>query len=266
MAIVANPGPVGEIPAKREEMTFRASVFLVLAASLGCDKEPAKVDQLTMSAAVPSAPAALPAPVVLPKPPVIRVDDKLCTVNGERVDLTLPDGKGRIGAILIGAPLIAGEIVQFDAPRDVHTPKVAALVAALKKAKAKGVVARTPGRDGAMGTLPLALEHAPLAPCTVSASIGKDGSISVWPSGGGTSQRFTHGFAGPDLTLGGEAIRKGAAACDSSLFVVGGEDNITWGLTFDLAMAIKSSPLPGARASQTILHADPPNPGRKVDE
>ncbi len=248
-------------------MTFRAPIFLVLAAFLGCDKEPAKIDPSASAAQAPSAPVApASAAVVLPKPPVIRVDDKVCSVNGEQVDLTLPDGKGRIGAILIGAPLVAGEIVEFDAPRDAHTPKVAALVAALKKAKAKGVVARTPRRDGTMGTLPLALEHAPLSPCTVSASIGKDGSISVWPSGGGASQRFTHGFAGPDLTLGGDAIRKGAAACDSQLFVVGGEDNITWGLTFDLAMAIKTTPLPNGRASQTILHADPPSPGRKVDE
>ncbi|MEO6418431.1 MAG: hypothetical protein ABIP39_03445 [Polyangiaceae bacterium] len=245
-------------------MTFRAPIFLVLAATLACDKEPPKVESSTTAAAVPSAPAT--PVVVLPKPPVIRVDDKFCSVNGEQVDLTLPDAKGRIGAILIGAPLVAGEIVEFDAPRDAHTPKVAALVAALKKAKAKGVVARTPGRDGTMGTLPLVFEHAAIAPCTVSASIGKDGSISVWPAGGGGSQRFTHGFAGPDLTLGGAAIRKGAATCDSQLFVVGGEDNITWGLTFDLAMAIKSSPLPGGRASQTILHTDPPTPGHKVDE
>ena len=245
-------------------MSARAPIWIVLAVVLGCDKEPTKLDQLAEAAAIPSAIAA---PVVAsPKPPVIRVDDKICSVNGEQVDMSLPDGRGRIGAILLGAPRIAGEIVEFDAPRDAHTPKVAALVAALKKAKAKGAVARTPGRDGAMGTLPLAFEHAPVAPCTVSASIGKDGSISVWPAGGGTSQRFTHGFAGPDLTLGGEAIRKSATACDSPLFVVGGEDNITWGLTFDLAMNVKSSPLPSAHASQTILHTDPPSPGRKVDE
>ena len=112
-----------------------------------------------------------------------------------------------------------------------------------------------------MGTLNVALEHGIVAPCAAVAMVTKDNAINVWPYGGAVAQRFSHGFAGPDITLGSGALAKLANACDSQIDFVAGDETIKWGVVFDLAVA--ASQTPGFRPTSTVVLAKPAVPGRK---
>jgi hypothetical protein len=242
-----------------------AAAALALAA---CDKEPTQLDRLAEAAASPPIPSATaPRPPPVPTAPAIRVDDSACTINGEEVLFLAPDARDRIAGILTGKPLVEGKVVAFDAAREAKTPRIAAVVFALRKAKAKGATVHTSMRDRTMGELALNFSHGAASECTPAAMIRKDGSIAVWSAAGGTAQTFTKGFAGPDLTLGTEGLRKASAACGSTVWALGADDNITWGLTFDLAMRARGEADAGTgiKATEAVLLNEAPVAGRKVE-
>jgi hypothetical protein len=235
----------------------------------GCDHEPTKLDQMAEAAAAPPAPVAAPeeaGPPPAQVPPAILVTDNACSINGEEVQFINPDARDRIAAMVADKPLVQGTIVPFEAAREAKTPRIAAVVSALRKAKAAGVSIHTRKRDNATGELLLRFSHAAASDCTPVAMIMRDGSIAVWSAGGGTAQKYARGFAGPDLTLATEGLRKFSAACASAVWVLGADDNITWGLTFDLAMRSERDGDGGSgiRAADTLLANEAPVPGRKV--
>jgi hypothetical protein len=245
------------------DATRFALALVVLTA--GCDKEPSKLDAIVEASSLPTAAPPQPPKSSTPTAPSIAVDDSSCTINGEPVLFSAADAQGRIAAVLTGKPLVEGQVVTFDAARDVKTPKVAAVVAALRKVKAKGAVVHTPMRDKNMGELTLLLQHSPLADCSAVGMVNKDGSIAVWPVGGGVAQKFVRGFAGPDLTLGPEALQKLAGGCDSATWLLAADENIPWGLTFDLALATRGAEGGAAmRPNQVLLVTEAPVAGRKV--
>jgi hypothetical protein len=235
---------------------------------LACDKEPSRLDKIVESAgAPPPPPISTPLAPATPTAPAISVDDTACTINGEEVLFIAPDARARILALLRGKPLVEGEVVTFDAPRETKTPRIESIVFALKKAKAKGARIRTSMRDTSMGELPVTFAHGTPAECAPVAMVARDGSIEVWGAAGGTAQKFARGFAGPDLTLGTEGLRRASAACSSSVWLLGADDNIPWGLTFDLAMRAQAGAEGGTplRAPDVSLLTRAPVAGRKVD-
>jgi hypothetical protein len=251
----------------------RMSVVLfalpVLAVATACDPNESSSPKAKPAAEASSSVAAPPAPKppAPPAAPVITVDEASCTVDGEVVQMGAADASGRIAAVLAGKPFVEGEVVSFDASRDTRTPKVAAVLQALKKMKAKAAVVHTKQRDSSMGQLQLSLEHPAIGDCSATAMLNKDGSIAVWPAGGGGAKRFTRGFAGPDLTLGSQAVQKVASSCDSAVWLLAADDSLPWALPFDLALATVGSGEGGAiRASHTVLLGAPPVAGRKVTE
>lgn len=245
------------------------SVGLATLALAACDREPTKLDRIAEAAAAPPTPtASAPRPPPIPMAPSITVDDGACSINGEEVLFASPDAKDRIAALLSGKPLVEGKVVAFDAAREAKTPRVAAVVYALRKAKAKGATVHTAMRDKTMGELALNFSHGPLSECAPAAMITRDGSVAVWSVAGGTAQRFARGFAGPDLTLGTEGLRKASLACGSTVWALGADDNITWGLTFDLAMRAKGDAdagTAGIKATDAVLLNEAPVAGRKVE-
>lgn len=229
--------------------TRLASVFaFALASTLAACDDKAKEgtsnakEGASASASVASAKPSAEVPKAEPAPTqtTLSLDDVALTVNGDRVLFEGPDAKGRIAAALAGKPKIAGEKVALAVLRAAKTPKVVMVAAALKEAKATGVLVRAQKRDNAMSEIELSWE--PAAPCSAVASIGKDVAISVWTVGGTTAKRFAKGMAGPDLTLGSEGFRKGVNACESGVAVLAADESVTWGLVFDLALATKDSP------------------------
>lgn len=166
----------------------------------------------------------------------------------------------KVAVFLNGRPMIAGQTVSVVAMRNAKPSHVVAVVSALRKAKAAAVVIRTDGRDGTTGKLPLELSST-AADCAAVAWIGKDASIVVWPAGGGAAHKVIRGLAGPDMTLGTEAVRKQQSSCNASELFIGADDALTWGLVFDLATM--SFAAAGSHVSTGVLVANP-SIGRKL--
>lgn len=238
-----------------------SSCIVVLAAGAAlsaCDEKEAS-KALASASAAPSVTEAPPPPA--PKPPVVVVEDAIISVSGERIDAT-GDAKGRLVAILTGRPKVAGEIIEIQALRDVKYPRVATTIAALREAKAKGVVVKTGLRDHSLGEL--SMDFTAPAACSPMAMIAKDNAVLVWPASGGVAQRYTHGMAGPDLTLGSDGVRRLGASCDSTTFVVAGDESTKWGLVFDLAIAVRTVEGGVPKQTQAWVPSETVVPGHKL--
>ena len=247
------------------------SVALSLAASACDDKTPppkgssaSGTPQTDGTASSAAAPAATPAAPAAPTKPQLAVDDNAAFVAGERLEMAAPDPKGRIAGSLAGKP-VEGETIVLNASRDAKLPKVLAVFAALASKKAKAVEVHTPQRDRSAADVVFVLGAKPEG-CATIGYIAKDSAIATWPSSGAVAERFTHGMAGPDLTRGSEGIRKRVLTCDTPVWFAAADDNVTWGLVFDLVLSVMrpdDAGLPKARSVALLTRT--PVPGRKVD-
>ena len=209
---------------------------------LGCDEKPPstkKEKAVDAGGATPTPTVAAPQPPA--KPPPITVEPGAFAVGPERIMANDPDPIARLVALLTSRPDVADAVVDFEARRATKPSQVVTLLAALKKAKAKGATVHTETREKTMGALEVTFLAAPPSDCTAVALIGRDGAILVWPAGGGTAKRYSRGFAGPDMTLGTEGVREVASRCESPVLLVGADDAMNWGLVYDLAAISKSS-------------------------
>jgi hypothetical protein len=244
-------------------------VMAVLACTLlaACDDPPNSAGPVVDAGAASSSaqPAATPTAPEAPKPPTISLSPGEYVVNAEHIPVADPDVVGRLAANLTGKPLVEGEVVAFDAPRNVKPSQVVAILAALKKGKAKGAIARTENRDKVIVPLAISFSAANAAACTPVALITKESRISVWTMGGQVAHTFTKGFAGPDMTLGTEQVRTNASHCDSPYLVVAADELMIWGLVYDLATMSMTAPA-GAVTKTTQIIVAPATivPGRKV--
>ncbi len=240
-----------------------APVTLVLAVALlaACDDKDSKNAAATATATATAPASTTPPPPPPEKPPIVFVEDAQITVSGEKIDLS-GDVKGKLAAVLGAKPKVAGETIEIQALRDAKYARVAAAVAAVRDAKAKSAVVKTALRDNSLGELPLELAAPPA--CSPVGMVAKDSAILVWPAGGGTATRFTHGMAGPDITLGSDGMRKLGNACDGSVFVVAGDPEVKWGLVYDLAIAARSSEGGTPRQTRASVVADPVVAGKKL--
>jgi hypothetical protein len=232
---------------------------LALAAGLAqcCDKEAGKTE--APEAAATAAPTAS-APPEPPRAPDIVVDASNISVGNQRIATGEPGLADKVAVFVTGRPMIEGQTVSVVVMRNAKPSGPLAVLSALRKAKAAGAVIRTDGRDGTTLSLPIAF--ATTAPdCAAVAWIAKDAAIDVWPAGGGTAKRIIKGLAGPDMTLGGEALRKQMSSCSSSQVFVGSDEGLTWGLVFDLATGALTAP--GSHVSSAVLLPDAV-PGRKL--
>lgn len=228
---------------------------------IGCDS-PAPGRGPTSSAA-PGASAGPQAPSAAvaepPKAPEIIVDRANVDVGKNRVSA----GRGladRAGALLHDAPGIEGRVIDVVAMRSASPSDVAAVVEGLRRIKASGVNVKTEARDSTTQALPLTLSTR-LPDCATVAWIAKDASIEVWPAGGGTPKRVLRGLAGPDLTLGMEAIHKQGSECEATQFAVGADDAMSWGLVFDLATTALHQ---AWTRTDAVLLVTGATPGRRV--
>jgi hypothetical protein len=244
-----------------------ASAALAVTASAalatGCDKGsdgPAPAPLVPTGVSAPS-PAQAPAPPALPE---IIVDPANVTIGKDHVP-AVPLGLTDRVATLLDPAWLGGSPEHPDVRtmdvvvmRNVKPSQVDAVMLALRHAKASGAILKTEARDGT--TQKLALSFASHVPdCAAVAWIAKDAAIDVWPAGGGVAKRVIRGLAGPDVTLGLEAIESRSEACGSSSLVIGADEAMTWGLVFDLATSAL-----GNRGRTAILVTNV-TPGRRVD-
>ncbi len=237
--------------------------FAVLAtlAIPACDKDTPRTEAVE-AAATPAVSTAT-SPPDPPRAPDIVIDSTNVAVGNDRIGAGEPGLADKLAVFVSGRPMIEGQVVSVVVLRNAKPSGPLALLSALRRAKATGAVIRTDGRDGTTQKLPIAFSSPASAPpdCATVAWIGHDAAINVWPAGGGTARRVVKGLAGPDMTLGGEAVQKQLAGCSASQIFVGEDEALTWGLAFDLATAALAAP--GCRASAAVLVPDAV-PGRKL--
>lgn len=195
------------------------------------------------------APVA-PRPPEPARAPEIIIDNSKVAVGADRVPAGEPGLADKVAVFVTGRPGIAGQSVDVVAMRNAKPSYVAAVVSALRHAQASAVNVKTEARDGTTQSLALS-SPAGVPDCATVAWIAKDAAIDVWPAGGGTAKRVIKGMAGPDMTLGTEAVRKQASGCSATPLIVGGEERFPWGLIFDLATM--SLQVPGMRATGAVL-------------
>ncbi len=241
--------------------TFLLRSSLVLAAfSTACDSEGSKLDAVVDAARVSPPAATAPPPPEPPTAPEIIIDNSNVSVGSDRVPAADPGLADKVSVFVTGRPAIAGASIDIVAMRNSRPSQVVAVVVALRRAKASGVNVKTEARDGTTQKLSLSFP-AGVPDCATVAWIAKDAAIDVWPAGGGTAKRIAKGMAGPDMTLGTEAVRRQTNACSTSPLIVGAEERFPWGLVFDLATM--SMQLPGTRSSGVVLVTNAV-PGRKL--
>lgn len=249
----------GAMPALPRTFLLRSSLAWAVYAA-GCDNEPSKVDAVVDVAHASPPATTAPAPPEPPSAPEIIVDNANVSVGSDRVPASDPGLADKVAVFVTGRPAIAGASVDIVAMRNCKPSAVVAVVAALRRAKASGVNVKTEARDGTTQKLSLAFPTG-VPDCATVAWIAKDGAIDVWPAGGGTAKRVVKGMAGPDMTIGTEAVRRQTNACSVSPLIVGAEERFPWGLVFDLANI--SMQLPGTRSSGVVLVTNAV-PGRKL--
>jgi hypothetical protein len=240
----------------------RLLLLLPLAAApiVACDKDATPQETPFAATTAPTATMAPPPPEP-PKAPEIIVDSTKISVGSDRVQAGEPGLADKVGVFLGGRPAIAGQAVDVVVMRNAKPSEVIAVVSALRRAGARGATAKTETRDGNTQALPLSFATT-VPDCAAVAWIAKDAAIDVWPAGGGRAKRVIKGMAGPDMTLGTEAVRKEWSGCTASELVFGADEKMTWGLAFDLAT--QSLQLPGARASSAVFVGDA-SPGHKPE-
>ncbi len=239
------------------QLLLAGLVSLVLAGA--CD-EPHSQGSAPEAAPPSPVASATPPPPDPPRAPDIVIDGTNVSVGTNRLatgELGLAD---KLAVFLVGRPMVEGNAVGFVAMRNAKPSQVAAVVTALRKAKAASAVVGTEARDGTTQRVPLSFTTG-VSDCTTVAWIAKDAAIDVWPAGGGTAKRIIKGLAGPDMTLGTEAMRKQWTGCGASELLVGADDVMPWGLVFDLATAATQAS--GTHPSTAVLVTNVV-PGRKV--
>lgn len=248
-------------------MTRSLLVFLgVLSMTfVGCDdkKSAAESPAKAESAASAAAPASItPKPEEAKKAPpklVMYVDASGVSVGGQVIDAKRDDLESAVAAALKDGAFTMPDPLEIAVARQALVPTVRSLVGALRAHGDKRVVLKTATRKGDLGALPIVVDGAALKSVTAT-GIGKDGAIAIWPAAGGAARKKSRGFAGPDLTLGGEMLAKSVS--EGGAIVYNGDAAVQWGLVFDLAMTRveykNASTVPVAIAASAY------EPGKKV--
>lgn len=242
-------------------------VSVVLPLSLlGCEKKPSKLDEMVASAKAPPPPPPEPAKPAAPRIPDLVVDPQGPLLGGERVEVSKNDWFEKLEAKVRELP-VEGKAVQVVADRQAKTQHVAGLVGALGAAGATEVTVKTQARVGGESALSLTPERvvAKTTPdCAAIGMIRKDSSSAVWQIKGGTARKFSRGFAGPDLSMTfDEGLSKRIAGCSATTWFFAGEEDVIWGLSFDLAEKVTKAD-PKTKATSTVLVSKAPVAGRPV--
>jgi hypothetical protein len=235
----------------------------VSAIALGCDDKP--VTTTSQAQAPPTIATQAPVPKPAPNPLAGLVVDELgLYLQTHRIDMAAKDAEDRLKAAVAGLP-VKQKAVPIEAARNAKTQHVGALARALGQAGAVEIDVKTPSRGGADAVLKLLPEQvAGQAPeCAVVAMIKKDNTTAVWRLKGGTATKFSKGLAGPDMSMTYDGMKDQMASCASVDWFLAGEDNVIWGLIFDLGLIVARAD-PPPKATNAVLLYEAPVAGRAV--
>lgn len=230
---------------------------------LGCDDKPAVPK--AQDTPVPTT-TAVPAPKPPPDPLAdLTVDELGPFLQTHRVDMAAKDADDKLKAIIAGLP-VKQKVVPITATRNCKTQFVGALARALGEAGALEIDVKTPGRSGAETVLKLVPQQvvsATTPDCSVVAMVKKDNTSAVWRLKGGTASKFSKGLAGPDMSMTYDGMKSQMAPCSSTSWFLAGEENVIWGLVFDLGQIVATAE-PPPKATSAVFLDEPPIAGRPV--
>jgi hypothetical protein len=236
----------------------------VLGFLIGCDDKPV-ASKTTALATSPTTVASAPA-----KPPPdplagLTVDELGLYLQTHRIDMGAKDAESKIRGALAELP-VKQKAVPVVASRNAKTQHVGALARALGEAGAIEIDVKTPDRTGAqtvLKLLPEEIARAQVPECAVVAMIKKDNTSAVWRVKGGTATKFLKGLAGPDMSMTFDGMKDQMGSCASAHWLLAGEENVIWGLVFDLGQIVaKADPPP--KATNAVLVYEAPVAGRAV--
>ena len=238
--------------------------MILATCAAACDDKPAASNRAPepLTATAPASAPAKPPPDPLAG---LVVDDLGLYLQTHRIDMGAKDAESRIRATLAEMP-IKQKAVPIEASRNAKTQHVGTLARALAEAGAIDIVVKTPDRTGAVAKLtflPEEVAGAQVPDCAVVAMIKKDNTSVVWRVKGGGATKFLKGLAGPDMSMTYDGMKDQMGSCASVDWLLAGEENVIWGLVFDLGQVVaKADPPP--KATQAVLLYEAPVAGRPV--
>ncbi len=242
-----------------------AVFFLVLFAVAACDDKPK-----TNPSETKTAETVQPPPITEPPkptgPPEFTVSQEGPKVGWTYVMLDKPDGKQKLASeIAANKDYVSGKDVSVRADRSSKLAHVAAMLDALADGGATSITVATDTRT----EFPKTVKFSPPAAgksasaCSVVAKVLSERRNAVWSLKGGTAVKSPKGLAGPDMAMTETSLETAARRCKDSDFVfVSGDDDVEWGLVYDLAAATQT--LEKAKLGHVVLLEPSPVAGRPV--
>jgi biopolymer transport protein ExbD len=199
-------------------------------------------------------------------PPDLTVSQEGPKVGWTYVLLDKPDGRQKLaGEIAANKEYVSGKDVSVRADRNAKLSYVAAMLDALADGGATSIAVATETRTEFPKTVKFSPPSAgkSAAGCSVVAKVLTERRNAVWSLKGGTAVKSPKGLAGPDMAMTEDSLDAAARRCKDSDFVfVSGDDDVEWGLVYDLAAATQT--LEKARLGHVVLLEPSPVAGRPV--
>jgi biopolymer transport protein ExbD len=238
---------------------------MVLALLAGCEEKPK-----TNPFENPAAPKTPPPIKEAPKPegpPEISIGSGGPKVGWTNILPEKSDGPTKLRAELsANTEYVAGKTVKVTADRKAKLAWVIEMTRALDETGATGIEITTETRT----EFPKSVMLSPLSSakgasaCTVVAKVLSERRNAVWHLKGGTAVRSPKGLAGPDQAMTAESLARAAKQCkDSQLVFVSADEDVEWGLVYDLAavtQTVEDKPF-----TKVALLPNAPTAGRPVE-
>lgn len=240
-------------------------VAVLLTSALGaCDSKPAPNPFETKKDTVEPPPLKeAPKPQ---GPPEFTVSAEGPKVGYTYILLDKAEGKKKLAdEIAANAPFVSGKNVALRVERQSKLPVVAEMMQALVTGGATSLAVSTESRPEYPKTVTFSPASAgKSAPaCSVVAKVLTERRNAVWSLKGGTAVRSPKGLAGPDMAMTADSLDAAAHRCKDSDFVfVSADDDVEWGLVYDLAAATQS--LEKSKLGKVVLLEPSPVAGRPV--
>lgn len=242
-----------------------AVFFVALFTVAACDDKP-KANPSETKTAETVQPPPITEPPKPTGPPEFTVSQEGPKVGWTYVMLDKPEGKQKLASeIASNKEYVSGKDVSVRADRNSKLAHVAAMLDALAGGGATSITVATDTRT----EFPKTVRFSPPAAgksasaCSVVAKVLSERRNAVWSLKGGTAVKSPKGLAGPDMAMTETSLETAARRCKDSDFVfVSGDDDVEWGLVYDLAAATQT--LEKAKLGHVVLLEPSPVAGRPV--
>jgi biopolymer transport protein ExbD len=227
---------------RRLELSVLLFGCALMGGVVACDSKPAPNPFETKKETV--EPPAITAPPKPTGPPELSVSAEGPKIGWTYILLDKPDGKQKLAAeVAANKDYFSGKDVPLRADRNSKLAHVAAVIGALADSGATGIVVSTETRT----EFPKTVKFLPPAAgktasgCSVVTKVLSERRNAVWTLKGGTAVKSPKGLAGPDMAMTEDSLDAAARRCKDSDFVfVSADEDVEWGLTYDLAAATQS--------------------------